>query len=81
MSARVPDQPGLLYGMGLYRNGISSHPEHVGKKFLRQAECVASDHVLRLQEPAAKPTTDRMEGVAGSILLRLRQKYRLISID
>jgi len=49
--------------------------------FLGQVESVASDHVLRLQEPSTKPTTDRMEGVAGSILLRLRQKYRLISID
>src|SRR2546429_8369256 len=56
--ARVPDQPCLLYGMGLYRNGISSHSKHVGEKFLGQAECVASNQVLGLQEPAAQPTTD-----------------------
>jgi hypothetical protein len=42
-----------LISMGFYRNGISSHAEHVGKKFLGQAECIASDHVLGLQEPAA----------------------------
>ena len=58
MSARVPDQPCFLHGMGLDRNGISSHAEHVGKKFLGQAERVASDHVLGLQEPAAKATAD-----------------------
>jgi hypothetical protein len=52
----------------------------MGKKFLGQAECVASNHVLALQKPAAKPTTDRIEGVAGTILLRLHQQYRLISI-
>ena len=59
--------------MGFDRYGISSHAEHVGKKLLGQAKRVASDHVLGLQEPTAQPTADLMEGVAGSILLRLQQ--------
>jgi hypothetical protein len=58
MSAPVPDQPCFLHGMGFDRNGISSHAKHVGKEFLGQAERVPSDHVLGLQEPAAKATTD-----------------------
>jgi hypothetical protein len=58
MSTPVPDEPCLLHGMGLDRNGSSSHAQHVGKKFLGQAENVASDHVLGLQQPAAKATTD-----------------------
>jgi hypothetical protein len=67
--------------MGFDRNGISSRAKHVGKKFLGQAETVTSDHVLGLQEPAAKPTANGMESMAGRILLRLHHKYRLISID
>jgi hypothetical protein len=37
--------------------------------------------ILRLQKPAAKPTSYRMERVAGSILPRLHQEYRLIAVD
>jgi len=38
MPTRISDQPCLLQSMGLDRNGISPHPEHMRKKFLRQGE-------------------------------------------
>jgi hypothetical protein len=67
MSARVSDQPCFLHGMSLDRYGISSHAEHVGEKFLGEAERVPSDHILGLQEPAAKPTTNRVERITGRV--------------
>jgi hypothetical protein len=70
--AYLRQQAEILIGMsrGTFDLGVARrYAKHMGKKFLGQAECVVSNHVLGLQEPAAKPTTDRMEGVAGSILL------------
>jgi hypothetical protein len=54
LPARIPDQPRLLQGMGLHRNGTSTHAEHLREKFLGHGERGASDYVLRLQKPAAK---------------------------
>jgi len=60
MSEDVQDQPGLLYGMGLYRKGIFERESMWGKKF-RGRMNGRSDHVLRSQEPAAADY-GRMEG-------------------
>jgi len=80
LPAGISDQSGFLQSMGPDRNGGSPHAEHVREKLLGQGEGGASDHILRLQKPAAKPTTNRKR-MAGCILPRLHQECRLIAVD
>ena len=71
-AAPVLDQPILLQLGGRHRNGRPADPQHVGQEFLGQGDLIAFDEVFGLQEPARQAAFERMQGVAGGVLLRLR---------
>src|ERR1700733_10570294 len=74
VSALVSDEAGLLQGIGHDRYAGAAHPEHLGDEFLGEREIVAADQVAAAQEPTRETRLDRVDGIAGGGLLRLRQQ-------
>jgi hypothetical protein len=71
--------PGLLQHIGDHRHSGAAHAEHLRQKLVGKFEGIGVDPVARLQQPAAQPRLDRMQGVACGDLLDLDQQHLAIA--
>jgi hypothetical protein len=81
LAAMIADEAGLLQHMGDHRHRGAAHAQHLRKEFVGEPDRVALKPVARLQQPAAQPCFDVVQGVAGGGLLHLHQQHLAIAHD
>jgi hypothetical protein len=69
IAASVADQASFLEVASDQRQGRSAHPEHLGKKLLRERKPVTVMSISGLQQPSAKPRFKRMQCITTGRLL------------
>src|SRR5262245_42558081 len=80
-TATVTDEARALQQASRDRHGRAAHAEHLPEKFLGQRDRIAVDAIVRLQQPAAKPSLERMERIARDRLLDLGQQQIVVAHD
>jgi hypothetical protein len=63
----VSDQAGLLQAFCGQRHAAPGHTQHLGYEFLCEGKTIAAEKIAGLQQPAAQPRLQFVQGVAGRL--------------